>query len=210
MGRVISIINYGMGNLRSVWNALEAVGGEPVIARRPEDLRTADRIVLPGVGAFGDGIRNLREGGWVDVLEEEVLEKGKPFLGICLGMQLLATTSHEHGVHGGLNWVPGTVRRLPQEEVRVPLIGWCDVDVRRPSGLLEGLGDRPAFYFVHSYHLAPDSPEVVTSICSYGVDFAATLQKENVFGTQFHPEKSHRTGLRLLQNFSQYRGEGAC
>jgi glutamine amidotransferase len=202
---VIAIIDYGMGNLRSVANAFEALGRNVMISTRAETLREAERVVLPGVGAFGDGIRNLRDGGWVDVLEEEVLGNQKPFIGICLGMQLLATTSFEHGRHGGLNWISGTVQRFSDDDVRGPLIGWCDVNVCKEFGLLEGLGEHPAFYFVHSYHLVPDSSDVITSTCAYGIEFVATVQKENVFGTQFHPEKSHKAGLALLKNFVNYR-----
>jgi imidazole glycerol-phosphate synthase subunit HisH len=201
----VAIISYGMGNLRSVANAFAALNCEAQIVVRPEQLSSAKKIVLPGVGAFGDGMRNLSEGGWIQRLNEEVIQKGKPFLGICLGMQLLATTGLEHGTHEGLGWVSGISQRLPTNDpsVRVPHIGWNDVRLKTKNGLFNDLDQQQTFYFVHSYVLAPDNQDLVTGVCSHGIDFAASLQSENIFATQFHPEKSHRAGLAVLKNFAR-------
>lgn len=199
----ILIIDYGMGNLRSVANAFEAIGCIVAISTAPEDLRIADGIVLPGVGAFGDGMKNLQSTGWIDSLEKEVRQNRKPFLGICLGMQLLAATGTEFGVYKGLSWIPGIVKKLPSEnpKIRVPHIGWNEVHFKKKDGLYAGLGDTQAFYFVHSYMLVPENPTIVSGICSYGVNFVASIETENIFATQFHPEKSHKIGLAVLKNF---------
>jgi glutamine amidotransferase len=197
------IIDYGMGNLRSVANAFAVLGCEALISNQPEDLRRVDRIVLPGVGAFGDGMDNLQAAGWLKPLEEEVRHKGKPFLGLCLGMHLLASTGTEHGTHTGLNWIPGNVKRIETDapSIRVPHIGWNDVYFTQKSGLYADLGDSQTFYFVHSYILSPQDDTVVSGICNYGVDFAASVEMDNIFATQFHPEKSHKAGLSVLKNF---------
>jgi imidazole glycerol-phosphate synthase subunit HisH len=197
------IIDYGMGNLRSVANAFEALGCAAMISNNPPDLQTAKGIVLPGVGAFGDGMKNLQDVGWIDALEREVIQQRKPFLGICLGMQLLATTSTEHGLHKGLNWIPGIVTRIPSEDlnIRVPHIGWNDVRFINKEGLYAGLGDSQVFYFVHSYMLVPENPAIIGGVCSYGIDFPASVECDNIFATQFHPEKSHKAGLAVLKNF---------
>ena len=203
MASVIAVIDYGMGNLRSVTNALRALGSKPLITTDPEDLKSADAIILPGVGAFGDGMRNLRDGGWVEPLEGQVLSGGKPFLGICLGMELLATQSLEHGLHRGLNWIEGLVDRIPAGEppVRVPHIGWNDVSFLSSDGLYDGLGTMQTFYFVHGYVLTPADMTIATGMCRYGADFVASVERENIMATQFHPEKSHRAGMRVLRNF---------
>jgi imidazole glycerol-phosphate synthase subunit HisH len=202
MSQRVSIIDYGMGNLRSVANAFSAVGGEPEIVTRPEQLAAADRIVLPGVGAFADGMRNLREAGWDAALEREVRVESKPFLGLCVGMQLLASLGTEHGETEGLGWIPGVCERLGNGNgLRVPHIGWNDVDFTRTDGLYGGLDGSDAFYFVHSYVLRPEDDTIVSGICDYGGPFAASVEAGNVRAAQFHPEKSHRAGLRMLANF---------
>ncbi|MDD4957106.1 MAG: imidazole glycerol phosphate synthase subunit HisH [Candidatus Omnitrophica bacterium] len=201
MADSVAVINYGMGNLRSVVNALTFIGAEAYVASHPRELEGADRIVLPGVGAFGDAMERLISGGWIEGLEKEVLSDGKPFMGICLGMQLLAGTSTEHGEHNGLNWIPGKVVRFPEKELVVPHIGWNDVSFRQEGGLYAGLGDSEAFYFVHSYYYVPDDDSVVTGTCIYGLEYAASLRKDNIVATQFHPEKSHKAGLAILKNF---------
>lgn len=199
----LAIIDSGMGNLRSVANAFEALECPARITADPQDLREAERIVLPGVGAFGDGMDKLRRGGWIEALEQEVRQKGKLFLGLCVGMQLLATRGTEHGDHAGLGWIPGVVDRLPTEDpaIRVPHIGWNDVRVTKTDGLYAGVGESQVFYFVHSYVFLPDDPGVVSGVCSHGIDFAASLEVENIFATQFHPEKSQKAGLAVLKNF---------
>jgi imidazole glycerol-phosphate synthase subunit HisH len=202
---VIGIINYGMGNLRSVANAFESLGCRTAILTEPQAERTVDRIVLPGVGAFCDGINNLRSCGWAPVLEDVVLGGRKPFLGLCLGMQLLASKGTEHGDWEGLGWMPGVVRRLTPSDpsVRVPHVGWNDVEVVKPDGLYRGAMGEQTFYFVHSYAFEPDDREVVSAYCRHGERFVASVERGNVFATQYHPEKSQRCGLAVLRNFLQ-------
>ncbi|HEY7314148.1 MAG TPA: imidazole glycerol phosphate synthase subunit HisH [Gemmataceae bacterium] len=206
---MVGIIDYGMGNLRSVWNAFRFIGTEPIIVSNPAELEKAHAVVLPGVGAFGDGMSHLRERGWVDALETHVREKRKPFLGICLGMQLLATTGLEHGVNTGLNWVQGVVERIPaapdNRAIRVPHVGWNEVRCSKRDGLYAGLGDSKAFYFVHSYHLKPSDPTIISGMCDHGIALAASIELDNVWATQFHPEKSHQAGLTVLRNFARRR-----
>jgi glutamine amidotransferase len=208
---VIAIINYGMGNLRSVLNAFRAVEIEARIIDHPSELAKASGIVLPGVGAFGDGMQHVRALGFDEGLEREVRERGKPFLGLCLGMQMLAGTGLEHGVYSGLGWVEGTVERLPNHSpvgsaLRVPHIGWSAVRTAPGSRLFAKMDMMPSFYFVHSYALRPSRPDVVTAWCEYGSEFAAAIEFENILATQFHPEKSQRAGLQLLANFSALIG----
>jgi glutamine amidotransferase len=197
-----AIINYGLGNIRSVANAIETLNHEAVIADRPGMLESAERVILPGVGAFGDGMRSLSEGGWVDALEHNILKVGKPFLGLCLGMQLLASNGTEHGIHKGLGWIRGTVDRLRStDDLRIPHIGWNDVRFVRRDGLYAGQDESSVFYFVHSYVLQPEDPKVVSGVCSYGEEFVASIECQNIFGTQFHPEKSQKAGLAVLKRF---------
>jgi glutamine amidotransferase len=203
--RRVVIVDYGMGNLRSVANALESLGAQVAISSSAEDFAAADALVLPGVGAFAAGMTNLQDRGIVEPLRREVMDRKKPLLGICLGMQLLARTGYEHGEHAGLGWVDGTVERLfPEAEEgapRLPHMGWNSVQRPRPSAAFEGLSEEPLFYFVHSYGFVPASPDVVTSRCTYGREFVASLEQANITAVQFHPEKSQPDGLRLLANF---------
>ena len=200
MEPAIVLVDAGMGNLRSVENALGALGHVVEVATSPRALTAATHVVLPGVGAFGDGMAALEAGGWVPALEDVVLGRGVPFLGICLGMQLLASWGTEHGERPGLGWVKGAVERLPDGNgVRVPHIGWNDVETTGPCALLDPSGG--TFYFVHSYALADDSPDAV-AVTAHGRKFAAAVQRDNVFGVQFHPEKSHRAGLAVLRAFA--------
>jgi imidazole glycerol-phosphate synthase subunit HisH len=199
---MIAIIDYGMGNLRSVANAFEALGAEAKIAAEPAALREASGIVLPGVGAFGDGMRNLHERGFVEELQDQVIDGGKPFLGLCLGLQLLGTTGFEHGTHAGLGWIPGVVDRLrAPSDIRVPHIGWNDVRFVKTDGLYAGLGEKQVCYFVHSYAFHPEDRSVISGLCDYGGDFVASVSRENIHATQFHPEKSHKAGLAMLRNW---------
>jgi len=198
---MIAVVDYGMGNLRSVAKALEAIGEEPLATRDPADLRAASHIVLPGVGAFSQCVANLRATGLVDVLDEEVRQRKKPFLGICLGMQLLANESEEGGWHEGLGWLAASVRRLHDDGgLKVPHIGWNDVRAEPGSPLFKGVRD-PVFYFVHSYYVDCADPRLVSATCDYGVTFPAAIVADNVWAVQFHPEKSQANGLRFLQNF---------
>ncbi len=208
MDQQIAIIDYGMGNLTSVINAFLSLRHHAVVAHRPAELVLATHVVLPGVGAFADGMQKLQKAGWLDMLETEVRQKAKPFLGICLGMQLLASTGTEHGTHAGLNWIPGVVEKLKptDPDFRVPHIGWNDVHFRQRVGIYAGLGESDVFYFVHSYAVQTTEPSIVTGMCFHGTDFVASVQMGNILGTQYHPEKSHKAGLKVLDNFAKMVG----
>jgi glutamine amidotransferase len=201
---VIAVVDYGMGNVRSVERALHSLRAEAVITREPEVLRAAERIVLPGVGAFGVAMERLHALGLVAILDELVLERRVPTLGVCLGMQLVCTESFEHGEHKGLGWIPASVRRLEpgEQNLRVPHVGWNDVTARPGAWLVDGSG---VFYFVHSFYVDPENDADVAATCRYGVEFAAALEHENVVATQFHPEKSQRDGLALLERFISWQ-----
>ena len=205
----VAIIRYGMGNVKSVANALRELGADPLVTDDPADLAHAEAIVLPGVGAFRKGMEHLERAGFIPALREQVLGAGKPFLGICLGMQLLAEESLEHGRTAGLGWIPGRVVRIEPTDpaCRVPHMGWNELAVRRPDGVLfQGFDKTPSFYFVHSYHLAADAPDSVAATCDHGGELTAAVERGNVLGVQFHPEKSQKAGLKLLQNFLNMRG----
>jgi glutamine amidotransferase len=198
---VVVVVDYGMGNLRSVANAIEATGREARVTRNADDVRAASHIVLPGVGAFGDCIASLRATGLVEVLDEVVRRRGTPFLGICLGMQLLADGSDEGGHTPGLGWIRGWVRRFADgPSLRVPHMGWNDVTPAERSPMFDGIR-HPTFFFVHSYFLPADADAEPAATCEYGERFAAALVRGNIWATQFHPEKSQQNGLRLLENF---------
>ncbi len=197
---MIAIIDYGMGNLRSVQKALEYVGQEAVITDKAEDLSRADGIILPGVGAFKDAMDALNATGLTPVLKEQIA-KGKPFLGICLGMQMLFDKSYEDGEYEGLGLIKGEVVRF-DTKLKVPHIGWNKLSLKKITLLFEGVDDLN-FYFVHSYHAANCNPEDVETTCEYDYEFVSSVNKGNVWGVQFHPEKSGDTGLKLLENFSK-------
>ncbi len=198
----IGIVDYGMGNLVSVAGAIEALGHEPLVAPEPRVLDGAERIVLPGVGAFGDAMRNLAARGFVDAFDELVRHRRRPILGICLGAQLLARDSEEFGPHRGLGWIAARVERLrPADAERLPHVGWNGVAKRKESALLRGVPDDALFYYVHSYCIAAGAGPMVVAECDYGQGFAAVVEQDNIFGTQFHPEKSQRHGLAVLRNF---------
>ncbi len=198
---MIAIVDYGMGNLRSVQKAFERVGARAVIANRPEDIDCAERVVLPGVGAFGDAMHNLKTAALIAPIAKAIAE-GRPFLGICLGLQLMFADSEEMGCHRGLNVLPGTVRRFPEGQ-RVPQIGWNEVRMQRETALLDGVPDRSYFYFVHSFFVAPERDEDVIGTTDYGIDYASIAGSGRAFGVQFHPEKSQDAGLKILKNFAE-------
>jgi glutamine amidotransferase len=198
---MIAIIDYGMGNLRSVYNAFKAISSDVQIVNNYKQLAGVSGIVLPGVGAFGDGIQNLRNSGFADALNKYVIGEKKPFLGICLGLQLLGTFGYEYGKFTGLGWVPGTIEKMPNTNVRLPHIGWNDVSFIKKEGLYKNLGDTQNFYFVHSYSLKAINTEFVSGVCHYGENFVASIESENIYATQFHPEKSHKAGIELLKNW---------
>lgn len=199
---MIAVIDYGLGNLRSIAKALEEVGGNVLVTSDASQIQQADRVVLPGVGAFGDGMKNLRERNLIEILTQEVIQKKKPFLGICLGMQLIAKTSEEFGTYEGLGWIDAGVRRFAIDpHLKVPHVGWNAVRFIKEHPMLSGLPKEADFYFVHSYHLVSVNSDLVIGVCNYGGDFLACIAKDNMFATQFHPEKSQREGLNLLKNF---------
>ncbi len=197
---MIAIADYGMGNRRSVEKALAHVGAQSVITADHDRIRDAEAIILPGVGAFPEAVRNLERTGLGEVLVERAAA-GVPLLGICLGMQLLFERSSEHEGARGLGILPGDVTRL--ESPRLPHIGWNLVTLHRPSALTEGLGEAAAFYHVHSFACRPADPRDVVGTSEYGERFASIVERENVMAAQFHPEKSSRDGLRVLRNFAR-------
>lgn len=199
---MLVVIDSGVANLRSVVNALRHLGAEPHIARTPDDLEAATRLILPGVGAFEAGMAKLREGGYVGPIQAAVA-RSIPLLGICLGMQMLFDASEEMGQHDGLGLIPGRVVRFPVGGPKVPHMGWNQLEHmphRSDSPLLHGIPAGGYAYFVHSYY-ADTPPDYTLSCCNYGLDFPAVVGRGNVYGAQFHPEKSQRTGLQLLTNF---------
>jgi imidazole glycerol-phosphate synthase subunit HisH len=199
----IGLIDYSMGNLLSVYNALETLGATVRICQSPDELLDVDRIVLPGVGAFRDCMLNLQSKGFTTVLEEMVIHQGKPILGICLGMQAMARRSFEGGEHRGLGWFEADVVRLQpnNSSLRVPQVGWNDILYRSQSPLFLGLTTSPDFYFVHSYYMKCEDDLDVDATCDYGGSVTAAVRKNNIFATQFHPEKSQDYGLQILDNF---------
>jgi len=203
---VIAIVDYHLGNLRSVKCALDRLAQEAVVTSDPGQVAAADAVIFPGVGAFHRAMENLDELGLATTLRDFALT-GKPFLGICLGLQLLFSESTEHGAHRGLDLVAGRVVRFP-DHLKVPQMGWNEVEQARPSPLFEGVPDRAFFYFAHSYHVVPEDDAVVIGRTEYGTHYASAVQKGRMFGVQFHPEKSGPVGLRLLANFCRFVAEG--
>jgi len=200
----VTIVDYQMGNLRSVQKALQHVGAQAIISDDPDQIASADRLILPGVGAFGDAMRELQARHLIEPITD-FIAKNKPFLGICLGLQLLFDEGEEGGTHRGLGVIPGRVVKfeLPVE-YKVPHMGWNRVVPRTsPGPLFKNLPSNPHFYFVHSYFVQPLEPAVAWLDCDYGGDFCAAVSRENLYATQFHPEKSQLHGLELLRNFSQ-------
>lgn len=200
---MVAIVDYGLGNLRSVAGAVEKLGHTAVVSNRISDLGRADRLILPGVGAFGDGMANLARLGLIEPLTRLVMEDRRPILGICLGAELMARESDEFGYHDGLGWVDATVTRLVPADptLRIPHVGWNAVRQTREDPLFAGVPQGALFYFVHSYYICCDDPAVVVGECEYGGTLAAAIHRHNIFGTQFHPEKSQLHGLTLLKNF---------
>ncbi len=196
---MIAIIDYGMGNLRSVAKGFEKMGVTARVTDNPKIVDDAQGVVLPGVGAFSDAMSNLRQRGMEEAIHLAV-EKGKPFLGICLGLQLLFESSEEWGTSEGLAVFPGRVRRLPPG-LKVPHMGWNTIKVQNPCPLFTGTPENAAFYFVHSYYVEPAEPSLSACTTDYGIEFTSVAARDNVFGIQFHPEKSSALGLRILQKF---------
>lgn len=206
---MIAIVDYGMGNLRSVEKALQKLGHNPVITSDPAQIAAAERVILPGVGAFGAAMAHLQEprpGGTLAEAVVEAARSGKPVFGICLGMQLLLSESEELGTHRGLNLIPGQVVRFQahgDESLKIPHMGWNALHFPRETPLFTGLAEGTQVYFVHSYYCRPEDPSVAAATCRHGVEYCAALASENIYATQFHPEKSGAAGLRILDNFAR-------
>lgn len=200
----IVIIDYNMGNLRSVQKAFERVGADAIISNNHEVIKKASKIVLPGVGSFKDGMENLEKLDLITILNEEVISKKKPFLGICLGMQLLSKKGYENGETKGLSWVDAEVIKFDftnyEKKLKIPHVGWNNVKYKNKNQLFDNILDNSDFYFVHSYYFNTVE-NVITSSTDYGFDFTSSIQKDNIYAFQFHPEKSQNVGLKLLENF---------
>jgi glutamine amidotransferase len=193
----VAVVNYGVGNLRSIRKGLEKSGAQVQITHKSADLRDADAIVLPGVGAFAPAVKNMAP---ISDVVAEAMNDGKPILGVCLGLQLLFTQSSEGESIRGLDFISGDVVRLP-ESVKTPQMGWNTIDFAKSHPLLDGVKDHSYVYFVHSYYPQPTDPDVIVTTTEYGVRFPSMVAKKNLFATQFHPEKSSKTGLMMLKNF---------
>lgn len=200
---MIGIVDYGMGNLLSVYNAFDYLGADVKICSHPEELKEVDKIVIPGVGAFKDCIEKITSTGFLHALNEEVLTKGKPTLGICLGMQVMANRSFEGGEYKGLGWFDADVVRLipTDSNLRVPNIGWNTIDYNKEVKFFKGLPVNPDFYLVHSFYVKSNNRNDVVATYDYTYPVTAAILKDNIFATQFHPEKSQDYGLQLLDNF---------
>ncbi|MFC1884990.1 imidazole glycerol phosphate synthase subunit HisH [Thermodesulfobacteriota bacterium] len=200
---MIVIIDYGAGNLCSVLNAFEAIGQKTCLTNDPKKIAKASAIVLPGVGAFGDCMANLHRLHLVELLNELVLSEKKPYLGICLGLQFLAERSYEQGEHKGLGWIKGEVRRIESKNknFRIPHMGWNNIEYKNNCPLFYDMTREPVFYFVHSYQFCVKDENYITATCFHGTTIVASIQKNNIFGVQFHPEKSQENGIKLLKNF---------
>lgn len=203
---MITIIDYNMGNVGSIKNMLKKIGVPSIISREKEEINKATKLILPGVGAFDKGMSNLRKFNLVDLLNYKVKEEKTPILGICLGMQLLTRKSEEGGKEPGLEWIEADTIKFEfdqsKEIRRIPHMGWNQIQAKKESLLLKEMYDEPRFYFVHSYHVVCDQQRDVLATSDYGIEVTAAVEKGNVYGAQFHPEKSHKFGKKLLENFS--------
>ena len=200
---MLCIVDFGVGNILSVANMVKRIGAQAIVSSDPVDIKRADRLILPGVGAFDEGMRNLRSRGLIDVLTARVQQDGVPILGVCLGMQLLGRGSEE-GVEPGLAWMPMTFQRFASTggaQIKSLHMGWNVASPMQRSPLFADLGASPRFYFVHGYYATCDDPADVLARTTYGVEFASAIGRRNIFGVQFHPEKSHRFGMQLYKNF---------
>ena len=206
---MIAVIDYGMGNLRSVQKALEFVGAKVIVTHDPDLILNANSVVLPGVGAFKDCMANLKKLKLVDPIRK-FIDGGKPFLGICLGLQVLFEESEEYGPVAGLGILPGKVVKFPGgssetkngRPIKIPHMGWNQIKVKKNVPLFGGVGDAPYFYFVHSYYVVPEDQNMIATVTNYGVEFVSGIQHENIYAFQFHPEKSQTLGLSILERFS--------
>jgi glutamine amidotransferase len=204
---MIAIIDYGMGNLRSVQKGFERMGHEVVVTNVAKTILDASKVVLPGVGAFPDCMRNLREYGLIDAVHRTI-RSGKPFLGICLGLQLLFTESEEFGISKGLDIIKGRVIRFKGPEfadLKIPHMGWNSISIKRQVPALQDVPDNSHVYFVHSFHVVPEDKSVIATTTPYGIEFVSSIWKDNIFAVQFHPEKSQNLGLSILKRFGEQK-----
>ena len=204
---MVGIVDYGMGNLLSVYNAFDYLGVDVKVCKVPEDLSTVDRIVIPGVGAFKDCIARIRSTGFAEALHNEVIIKAKPTMGICLGMQVMASKSYEGGEFEGLGWFNAEVTKLTPSDtsLRIPNIGWNTIDYNKECPLFKGLPNHPDFYLVHSFYVKANEEKDVVATYDYTYPVTASILKDNIFATQFHPEKSQDYGLKMLDNFIEWK-----
>ncbi len=198
---MIAVVDYGMGNLRSVQKAVEKVGFDSVLVDSPEGLEGVEKVVLPGVGAFRDAMQGLRDRGLIDPILRHIREE-KPFLGICLGLHVLFTESEEDGPCKGLGVIPGKVVKFRGNGLRIPHMGWNQVSFKKDVPITKGIPQDSYMYFVHSYYVCPDNPDEIAAVTEYGGEFPSAICKGNIFATQFHPEKSQANGLALIKNFA--------
>jgi glutamine amidotransferase len=197
----VCILDYGSGNVKSVFNLFSTVADHVVVSNQSEKILGASHIVLPGVGAFGTAMRKIRDTLPMESLEQVVLVEKRPFLGICVGMQVMASRGMEFGEHAGLGWIAGSVEKLDAKGLPLPHVGWNNLTCKQESPLLAGLGDDPDFYFVHSFAFHAENPQQVLATTEYGEVFCSVIQRDNLYGVQFHPEKSQRAGIKLVKNF---------
>ena len=201
---MIVIVDYGMGNIGSIANMIKKAGGQATLSADPKVIEAAEKLILPGVGAFNKGMQALRQQNLVELLNHCVLERGVPILGICLGMHLF-TSKSEEGSEPGLGWIKATTVRFSfakdSSHLKVPHMGWNTVDIKKDSPLFNSLYDDAAFYFVHSYYVDCHDKDDVVTTTSHGFDFVSSIQRNNIYATQFHPEKSHKYGLKIMKNF---------
>ena len=202
----VAIINYGMGNLNSVRRSFEEIDTDVLVVNHPSELYTVDRIILPGVGSFMEGMKNLNKGGWVSALNDVVNRHNKPLLGICLGMQMLASKGYEGDETQGLDFISGEVKRINLLGCnhRIPHMGWNDIRYKAKDVIFDSIPDSSDFYFVHSYAFIPTNSKNIIASVNYGCELTAVVRSNNVFGCQFHPEKSSKAGRQLLRNFMNY------
>ena len=199
----VCLLDYGSGNVKSVYNILNYLGYNVKVSNSSEDIKNSSHIILPGVGAFGASMKKIMNAIPFDVLENEVLHKGKPFLGICVGMQVLADKGFEFGEHKGFGWVPGVVNKIDSKDFPTLHIGWNEIDIKKNTPLLKGLNDNKDFYFVHSYVFDVKDENHIIAQTEYGSNFTSVLSKDNIFGIQFHPEKSQKVGQLIFKNFME-------
>ncbi len=197
---MIVIIDYGMGNLHSVYKALKRLNAEVIISSSPNNIEKADKLILPGVGHFKRGMENLKSLNLIEILNKKVLEDKTPILGICLGIQLFTKHSQE-GDFPGLSWIDANTVKFNSDSLKIPHMGWNSINIKKNNSLFSDLNQEGQFYFVHSYHVVPEDRSIISSTTKYGIEFVSSISKENIFGVQFHPEKSHSSGLQILKNF---------